>query len=119
MTSFPLYDSLNKDLENEEMGIKEQTKFIKMISNFDITGNELIYILIRIYQQENNDDKSTFKLPYGGKYVKDDITFDFNEFPNDLKKILYKFAKIHLKKLKEEKENETHKDISLDDYMMS
>jgi uncharacterized protein YPO0396 len=102
MSNFPLYDSLIKDIDTEEFTVKEQDKFIKMIKIFDNDGYEKIYCLIRVFQLENSDDKSTFKLPYGGKFIKQDITFDFNEFPDDLKKILYKFAKIHSKKMKEE-----------------
>jgi hypothetical protein len=102
MSNFPLYDSLITDLDSEEITTKEQDKFIKLIKNFDNDGFEKIYCLIRVYQLENEHDKSTFKLPFGGKYIKNDIAFDFNEFPSDLKKILYKFSKIHSKKLKED-----------------
>ena len=45
MTSFPLYDSLCKDLDSEEITTKEQNKFMKLIENFDVTGYELLYIL--------------------------------------------------------------------------
>ena len=102
MSNFPLYDNLVSNLDSEEFTIKEQDKFMKLIKNFDNDGNEKIYCLIRIYQFENSDDKSTFKLPYNGKFIKNDISFDFNDLPLQLKKILYKFAKIHTKKLKEE-----------------
>ena len=102
MSNFPLYDNLMKNIDDEEVTIKEQDKFMKMIKNFDLDGFEKIYCLIRIYQLENSEDKSTFKLPYGGKFVKDDITFDFNEFPLELKKLLYRFAKMHTKMLKDE-----------------
>ena len=61
-----------------------------------------MYVLIRVYQLENTDDKSTFKLPFGGKYIKDDIKFDLNELPNKLKHMLVKFVDIHSKKIEEE-----------------
>jgi len=95
MSSFPLYDSLIVDVSNDELKIEEKDDFMKMIKTFDTNGYELIYALIRVFQLENNEDKSTFKLPYGGKYVKNDILFDLNEFPNKLKQLLYKFVKIH------------------------
>ena len=75
---------------------------MKIVKNIDSNGAELIYALIRTYQLENNEDKSTFKLPYGGKFVKDDMKFDFNELPNELKNILYQFVLIHLKTSEEE-----------------
>jgi hypothetical protein len=102
MSNFPLYDNLIKDLPVEEMQVKNKDKFIKLVKDIDEYGCELIYALIRIYQLENSDDKSTFKLPYGGKFVKHDMKFDFNELPNELKHILLKFVQIHIKTMKEE-----------------
>ena len=104
MTSitFPLYDNLIKDLDKEEMSQKEQDKFMKLIKTFDTHGYEIIYILIICYQLETNETANTIILPYSGKFINNDITFDFNEFPQNLKKILYKFVKIHTKKMKEE-----------------
>jgi hypothetical protein len=102
MSNFPLYDNLIKDLPEEEMTVKQKDKFIKLVKDIDEYGSELMYALIRFYQLENSDDKSTFKLPYGGKYIKHDMKFDFNELPNELKHILFKFIQIHIKTLKEE-----------------
>jgi len=84
------------------MSTKQKDKFMKLIKDIDEKGSELIYALIRVYQLENSDDKSTFKLPYGGKFVKHDMQFDFNDFPNKLKHILLKFIQIHIKSMKEE-----------------
>jgi hypothetical protein len=103
MSNFPLYDSLSKNLELvDEISIKDQDKFMKLIKNFDTNGYELIYALIRVYQLENSDDKSTFKLPYGGKFLKNEMKFDFTELPPDLKKILFNFTIMHTKTMKEE-----------------
>ena len=102
MSNFPLYDNLIKDLPNEEFSTKHKDKFMKLIKDIDQKGSELIYALIRVYQLENCEDKSTFKLPYGGKFVKHDMKFDFNELPNELKHILYKFIQIHSETMKEE-----------------
>jgi len=99
---FPLYNNLAKDLENEEMSQKEQDKFMKLVKTFDTAGCEIIYILILCYQLENNHNANSMILPYSGKFINNDIMFDFNDLPYDLKKILYKFAKIHTKKMKEE-----------------
>jgi len=103
MSNFPLYDTLfNEITTNEDISDKEKDKFIKMVKNIDQTGYELIYVLIRVYQLENSEDKSTFKLPFGGKYSKEDIKFDLNELPNKLKHMLYRFVNIHTKKIEEE-----------------
>ena len=102
MSNFPLYDNLIKDLPEEEITVKQKDKFIKLVKDIDEYGSELIYALIRFYQLENSDDKSTFKLPYGGKFVKNEIKFDFNDLPPDLKKILFNFTIMHTKTMKEE-----------------
>lgn len=102
MSNFPLYDSLIIDINSDELKIEEKDDFMKKIKTFDKNGYELIYALIRVFQLENNEDKSTFKLPYGGKYVKNDILFDLNELPNKLKQLLYKFVKIHVESMKKE-----------------
>lgn len=102
MSNFPLYDNLKKDLSDEEITTKQKDKFMKLIKDIDMNGQELLYALIRFYQIENSDDKSTFKLPYNGKFVKNDMQFDFNDFPNKLKHILLKFIQIHIKSMKEE-----------------
>ena len=102
MSNFPLYDNLLKDLPLEEMTTKQKDKFMKLVKDIDVNGSELIYALIRVYQLENSEDKSTFKLPYGGKFIKYDMNFDFSELPNQLKHMLLKFIQIHIKTMKEE-----------------
>ena len=103
MSYFPLYDTLfNEITTNEDISDKEKEQFIKLVKSLDQIGYELMYVLIRVYQLENTDDKSTFKLPFGGKYIKDDIKFDLNELPNKLKHMLVKFVDIHSKKIEEE-----------------
>ena len=101
MSNFPLYDNLLNKTSSSDLTVKQKEEFTKMIKNIDQNGYELIYILIRIFQIENNEDKSTFKLPYGGKYVKNDIKFNLEDLPNQLKQILYKFLNIHIKSINE------------------
>ena len=104
MSNFPLYDTLSNDIIDnpEDLSTKEKDEFLKMVKQIDSNGYEIIYVLIRVYQLENTEDKSTFKLPFGVKFIKDDIKFDFDELPNKLKHILYKFIHIHNKTLSEE-----------------
>jgi hypothetical protein len=56
---------------------------------------------------EHSKDTSIFGLPYEGKYVKNDMKFDFNKLPFKLKHILYRFLNIHLKSIKENKLSNT------------
>lgn len=107
-SNFPLFDSLIKDIKNEELTTKEKDEFMKLIKNLDQDGYELVYALIRVYQNENSEDKSTFKIPYGGVFVKSDINFNLNDLPHELMQIIYKFAVMHAKSMKEkEKSTET------------
>ena len=97
MSNFPLYDNLFAETDMvDDLTENEKTELIKLIKSIDNVGAEYIYVLIRIYQLENSDDKSTFKLPYGGKYIKNDVKFDLNELPNKLKQMLFKFVKKHI-----------------------
>ena len=103
-SNFPLYDSLIKDIKNDELTTKEKDDFMKLIKNLDQDGYELVYALIRIYQNENSEDKSTFKIPYGGVFVKNDINFNLNDLPVELSQIVYKFVLLHAKSMKEKED---------------
>jgi len=116
MSNFPLYDSLSVESENIDLTTKQKDELIKLIKNFDDDdeeGNERIYVLIRMFQLENSEDKSTFKIPYGGKYVKNDLKFDLNDLPFKLKQMIYKFVKIHAKTIKEENEIKQNRGIEV------
>jgi hypothetical protein len=102
MSNFPLYDSLSSDVSKFDLTTKQKDEFMKLVKNIDNEGTERIYVLIRMFQLENAEDKSTFKIPYGGKFIKTDLKFDLNDFPNELKNILYKFIKIHSSTMEEE-----------------
>ena len=102
MSNFPLYDNLFNDITtNEDLSDKQKDEFMKLSKTLDMSGYEIIYVLIRVYQLENTEDKSTFKLPFGGKFLKEDIKFDLNALPNRLKHMLYKFIHIHVKTMEE------------------
>jgi hypothetical protein len=47
---------------------------------------------------ENNTDNVL--IPYKGHISKDNIEFDLMEMPNKLRQLLYKFVKIHKRKLR-------------------
>ena len=103
MSKFPLYDSLSKDIKTEDLSVIQKRTFIKRVNKMDTRGHELIYALIRMYQIENNEENTSFMLPYNGIYVNTDIHFDLDKIPKNLKNILFKFVSIHLEKMKEEK----------------
>lgn len=113
MSNFPLYDSLSADVSSVDLKVKQKDEFMKLVKSIDNEGLDRIYVLIRMYQLENSEDKSTFKLPYGGKYIKNDLKFDLNELPNELKHILYKFVKIHSSKMEEDNEIKQNREVVL------
>lgn len=99
-SNFPLYDNLSSDVKSNDLTTPQKKKFINNISEMDENGIELIYTLIKFYQNDNND--SVDLIPYNGTYINNNITFDLDAFPTKLKQILYKFTNMHKKKLKDE-----------------
>jgi hypothetical protein len=106
MSSFPIYDTLSENASQKDLNAKQKDEFMDKIKTLDQQGYELVYALIRAFQMENNDDKTTFKLPYKGKIIKTEtgeprLDFDLEKLPNKLKQILYKFVNIHIKSMLE------------------
>ena len=95
MSDFQLYNNLIKDLPSKKLTIKEKKDFIEKIHTLDENGNELIYVLIRIFEKRKK--KKENKFPFNSESIKDnEITFDINEFPNKLAQLLYKFINLHI-----------------------
>lgn len=99
--NFPLYTSLLKDLPEKDLNSTQKNDLIKKITNMDSNGYELVYALIKIYYI-NNHENSLHNVPYEGKYSKDEICFDVDKLPCKLKQLIYKFAKLNVKRMKEE-----------------
>ena len=101
MSNFPLYDTLNCDIPSIDLTNKEKETFLKQVKLLDVDGIERLYVIIRIHQLENSEDKSSYIIPYKGKFVKTDIKFNLDDLPIDLKHMLSKFLKIHCKMMLE------------------
>ena len=102
MNQFPLYNNLLTDISSKDLKTIEKRNFIKNIKKLDQNGFELIYVLIRVYYIDK-EDSTSFTIPYGGKFVKEDIKFDLEVLPFTLKQILYKFIFMHIKKMDDDK----------------
>lgn len=115
---FPLYMSLLNNLSKKELTLKQKKEFIDKIKIIDNNGVELLYALIITYYIDNyhvnntnlvsivnTTDVNNF-LPYESVYTNNNIEFDFEKFPCQLKNILYKFIDIHLKSTEEDKKRE-------------
>lgn len=113
MSKFPLYDNLNKNLPKKNLTIKQKKEFVLNIESFDYDTHEIIYVIIKYHQLENNDEKNSFVLPYDGIFnTKNnetvsgcDINFDFEKLPIKLQHILYKFMLVHKDKLENDIDN--------------
>ena len=103
MSSFPLYESMCQNLKNKDLTKKQKKDFLTKIQKIDDHGFELIYILIRMYENNNSKDiVGSYKLPYSGIYINvNDVSFDLESFPVLLKQMLYKFIDIHLKTIED------------------
>jgi len=105
MSNFPLYTSISADIPEKDLTGTQKADFVKKVESMDLDGHELIYALIKTFYIENEND-SPFTLPYGGKFIKNEMSYDMDGIPLKLRQILYKFAKIHIKKMKEDRKLE-------------
>lgn len=105
---FPLYDNLNKNIADEELKMTQKKTFLKRVDMMDKNGNELLYTLIRVHQLENQEENTSFTLPYNGTYVDNNICFDLDKLPRKLKQILFKFMEAHINKMNEDNNIEKH-----------
>lgn len=107
MSGFPLYDNLIKDLPKKDLNVKEKETFIKNMKKINMDGLELVYVLISLYSEQNEECDSSNLVPYKGyKEVDSDGTYTFSwvytQFPIKLRRLLSLFVTIHLKKQEEE-----------------
>ena len=101
--SFPLYTTLKSKLNTagnintlSETEIKE---FMEYFKKMDTIGYERFFVLIRYYQMDQNE-LTSFTLPYGARKLKKGIRFDLKQIPPQLQHILHEFLKLHSKTLK-------------------
>lgn len=112
--NFPLYANLSKDIPKKDLTAKQKQEFIDKINSIDDNGRDLIYVLIRFYANEHSNDNNADKLPYecvqeNCKKKLSKLTWNFSDFPQDLRHILYKFLKIHIQTRQEDINFEEHR----------
>jgi hypothetical protein len=98
--SFPLYTSLITNLPTKDLTVLEKQALIKDIATLDTDAHELIYALIKSYYLEHSGGD---EIPYNGKIQKDRISFSLLDMPVKLRRLLYRFISLHVKKLAEDK----------------
>lgn len=107
MSKFPLYDNLIPNITHKDLTIREKEYVIKNIRDIDEQGKEIIYALIQTYwESKTPSDSLTTTIPYKGIINPNkefwDLTWNLNNFPSDLKQILFRFVKIHAKTVQED-----------------
>jgi len=86
-TEFPLYHQLLIDIDIKRITSRQKKSMINKINQFDQTGYEYLYALIRYHQLKNSH--TTHEEPYKCIVENDTMTFDITNLPNELTKILY------------------------------
>lgn len=105
--SFPLFESLDKNIPKKDLTVKQKEEYIKQVSELDTSGKELVYALIMVFYNNTEETPLVENLPYKGQVTNNeqgnsDISWVFSDFPIRLRHILYKFIMLHNKKMNEE-----------------
>ena len=99
--NLPLYDIVNKNLKTTDLTLKEKTYLLESIEKLDQNALDLFYMLIvEHYQRIDLSGEEVPMLPYGGKQTSNGVVYDLSMFPISLKRILYAFVKLTLKKVR-------------------
>lgn len=111
-SKFPLYNILYDHVKNNEKTIlkKDKKMFISFVENNE-NVHEIIYTIIRIYDLKHNKKKTSeiYNIPYKGKEENlsvspfrlgelinlNDYTFNIDNFPLRLQKMLIHFMNIN------------------------
>ena len=116
--NFPLYTSLQKDPSTKDLTGIQKMNLITRITKMDDEGQNLTYALIKTYYL-NNETSSPFILPYGGRFSGTAISYDLSDLPIKLRRLLYRFSKIHCKKIKEDEKISKIQQIPFRDESLS
>lgn len=95
----PVYDILKKKIESEnnyeiDLTHKEKQALTKALNSIDANGSELVYCIIRSYENEQQQDNV---LPFDGKIQKSGIRFELDKFDIKLKHMINAFVAMHNK----------------------
>ena len=96
----PLYQHLKKESLTIDLSGDQKEELVKLIKTLDESGNEIIYVLIRLYEFDSSSKSE--ELPYGSKFTSKELKFDLENIPIQLRWILYRFVKKHVEKMSEE-----------------
>ncbi len=109
--SCPLYETMRKHLPDEDLTDEQKRDCIQMIGKLDSEGTSMVFLLIRVHSVKEKGDEKLFEAPYNGEEMKrtneiSDFKFSLEEMPVVLRQMIYKFCKVHMKTMSEEKARE-------------
>lgn len=91
----PVYSLIKnslKDTDNTDLTEEEKQTLVQSINTIDKSGSELIYAIIRSYENDKGGDNT---IPFNGRIQKSGIRFELDNLDIMLKKILKRFVQIH------------------------
>lgn len=90
----PVYTLIKNSIQDPKTDLTESEKqaLVQSINTIDKNGAELIYAIIRSYENDNGGDST---IPFNGKIQKSGIRFELESLDITLKKILLEFVKKH------------------------
>ena len=90
----PVYSLIKSQLNDEKIDLTDAEKqnLIQDLINMDKSGLELVYCIIRSYDNDQGGDNT---LPFNGKIQKSGIRFELDTFDIQLKCMLKKFIELH------------------------
>lgn len=91
----PVYTLIKNTIHEpcEDLTDDEKQSLVRSINSIDRTGAELIYAIIRSYENDHGSDNT---IPYNGKIQKSGIRFELESFDVCLKRILLEFVRKHV-----------------------
>jgi hypothetical protein len=95
--NYPLYHTLNRNTKNKDMSKIENEKLKKKLESLKDDSKKAILLLIvehaRVVDKFPIDIENP-KLPYGMKQKRENLEINMDKLPQNLKWILWKFAKL-------------------------
>lgn len=91
-----LYQSLYENTKNILIPLTDTQKqyIINIISKLDKKGHEILFFLIRIFHN-NQEQNVSFQLPYNSSSSNDNVEFDLMNFPLQLQNMIHMFVRMH------------------------
>jgi hypothetical protein len=97
---FPLFEQLYKETQDKDLSTSQKKTFLSKMEKIDQEGMNLMHALISAYQEDSEESRTL--IPYDGKKIGSDISFNLETLPLHLRQILHKFVLMHIKRIVDE-----------------